>query len=197
MRIVLDTDVVVRALRSPQGASAGLVEAALDDRVILLASNALALEYEAVCQRPEHGRAAGLAPAQVEAFLDGLAHIVEPVRIYYDWRGFLPEACRQGIAIVAKPGECAFRIRAVPLAPLGQQVDELTPFGGKSSGLVAALRQHGRDHVVETQALESSQAGGTPRPIQALTRVTALRKAPFRARRNMGRDPPSRLCKAE
>ena len=92
MRIVLDTDVVVRALRRPNSASAALVEAALDGRVTLLASPALGLEYEAVCLRPEHVKAASLQPLQVEAFLDGLAHIVEPVRIHFAWRGFLPDA---------------------------------------------------------------------------------------------------------
>jgi predicted nucleic acid-binding protein len=57
-----------------------------------VASSALGLEYEAVCTRPEHVRAAGLRPDQVEGFLDGLAHLVQPVRVHYLWRGFLPDA---------------------------------------------------------------------------------------------------------
>jgi predicted nucleic acid-binding protein len=51
MRIVLDTDVVVRALRSPESASAALIKAARQGRVTLLASLANALEYEDVLAR--------------------------------------------------------------------------------------------------------------------------------------------------
>ncbi len=91
MRVILDTDVVVRALRSPSGTAALLLEAAAHGEVTLLASPGLALEYEAICSRPEHGQAGGLGPGQVEVFLDGLAHLVEPVRIHYLWRGFLPD----------------------------------------------------------------------------------------------------------
>ncbi len=58
MRLVLDTDVVVAALRSPRGASAGLLETALNGRVQLPANVALILEYEAVCTRHEHLEAA-------------------------------------------------------------------------------------------------------------------------------------------
>ena len=51
MRCVLDTDVVVAAMRSPKGASAALLLAALDGRIELVANVALVLEYESVCLR--------------------------------------------------------------------------------------------------------------------------------------------------
>jgi predicted nucleic acid-binding protein len=60
MRLVLDTDVLVAAFRSERGASRELLIAALDERLVLLASTALWLEYEAVLTRPLHLRAAGL-----------------------------------------------------------------------------------------------------------------------------------------
>lgn len=44
MRLVLDTDVIVAALRSPTGASAALLEAALEGSITLLANVALILE---------------------------------------------------------------------------------------------------------------------------------------------------------
>ena len=47
MILVLDTDVIVAALRSPQGASAALLLAALEGRVTLLANVPLMIEYEA------------------------------------------------------------------------------------------------------------------------------------------------------
>lgn len=92
MHLVLDTDVVVRAMRSPRSSSARLLAAAADGTVTLLASAPLGLEYEAVCRRPEHIAAAGLRLDQVKVFLDGLSHLTRQVRIHYSWRGFLPDA---------------------------------------------------------------------------------------------------------
>jgi putative PIN family toxin of toxin-antitoxin system len=86
MRLVLDTDVVVAAMRSPTGASAALLVAALDGRVTMLANVALMLEYEAVCSRGVHLEAAGLSAGEVGAFLDAIAALVEPVESHYVWR---------------------------------------------------------------------------------------------------------------
>jgi len=78
--------VIVAASRSPSGASAALVELALAGHPRLLANVALALEYEAVCGRPEHAAAAGLTEADVEAFVDGVLALVEPVFTHFVWR---------------------------------------------------------------------------------------------------------------
>jgi len=86
VRVVLDTDVVVAALRSPTGASAAILRLARDERVTLLANVALALEYEAVCSRPEHAKAAGLTRAEVDVFVDAVIALVEPVESHYLWR---------------------------------------------------------------------------------------------------------------
>ena len=86
MRLVLDTDVVVAAMRSPTGASANLLEAALDGKVTMLANVALMLEYEAVCSRRVHLEAAGLSAGEVGVFLDAIAALVEPVESHYIWR---------------------------------------------------------------------------------------------------------------
>ena len=86
MRIVLDTDVVVAALRSPVGASAQLIRLARLGRVGLAASVSLFIEYESVCTRQPHLEAAGLAPDDVAVFLDALASIIEPVPIHFLWR---------------------------------------------------------------------------------------------------------------
>lgn len=92
MRLVLDTDVVVAAMRSPSGASAALLEAALDEKFVLLANVALMLEYEAVCSRIEHLGAADLSPKTLAVFLNGIAAMVEPVESYYIWRPLLRDA---------------------------------------------------------------------------------------------------------
>lgn len=86
MRLVLDTDVVVAAMRSPTGASAALLVAAIDGAVTPVANVALMLEYEAICSRPEHLSASGLSRRQLAVFLDGIAVLMEPVATHYVWR---------------------------------------------------------------------------------------------------------------
>lgn len=86
MIIVMDTDTVVAALRSPAGASAELLRRARRGEFTMAASVSLFMEYEAVCCRPEHGQAAGLERSEVGIFLDGLARIVTPVEVHFLWR---------------------------------------------------------------------------------------------------------------
>jgi putative PIN family toxin of toxin-antitoxin system len=86
MKIVLDTDVIVAALRSPSGASAELLRRARQEQITLAASVSLFMEYEAVCTRPEHLEASGLSARQLDLFLDGLASIVQPVEVHFLWR---------------------------------------------------------------------------------------------------------------
>jgi putative PIN family toxin of toxin-antitoxin system len=86
MRAVLDTDVVVAAMRSPSGASARLIDLALVGAVRLLANVALVLEYEAVCSRAEHMLVAGFGGKELAIFVDALAALVEPVESHFVWR---------------------------------------------------------------------------------------------------------------
>jgi putative PIN family toxin of toxin-antitoxin system len=83
---VLDTDVMVAALRSDRGASRQLLLAALDRQFELLLSVPLILEYEAVLTRPEHLAACGLSAAEVGRVLDELAAVARPVRLTFRWR---------------------------------------------------------------------------------------------------------------
>jgi putative PIN family toxin of toxin-antitoxin system len=84
--MVLDTDVIIAAMRSPSGASAALLMAARRGEIRMLANVALALEYEATCRRAEHGVAAGLSPAQVGIFIDAVIALAEPVETHFLWR---------------------------------------------------------------------------------------------------------------
>lgn len=86
VRFVLDTDVVVAAMRSPQGASAAILRAARRGRATLLVSVALAMEYEAVCNEAEHGVAAGLSDREVDVFVTAVLALAEPVEIHFLWR---------------------------------------------------------------------------------------------------------------
>ena len=86
MRLILDTNVMVAALRSDRGASRQLLLAALDRRIVMLCSVPLMLEYEAVLTRPEQLEKTGLTAPETNAILDALAGEIEPVRSRFLWR---------------------------------------------------------------------------------------------------------------
>lgn len=86
MNHVLDTNVLVAAVRSPAGASAELLRRVLQQRVPVLCSVPLFLEYEDVLSRPEHLAAAGAQLRDVHNLLDVLAGVAVPVTIQFLWR---------------------------------------------------------------------------------------------------------------
>jgi len=90
-RAVLDSDVLVAAVRSARGASRVILIAALEARYPVLASVPLVLQYESVLTRPEHLEASGISAADVAVLLDAIAVVVEPIRISYLWRPTLPD----------------------------------------------------------------------------------------------------------
>jgi predicted nucleic acid-binding protein len=79
VRCVLDTNVIVAGMRSPRGASAALLNAARRSTLTMLATVALALEYEAICRLPEHRIAAGFSVNDVDVFIDAVLAMIEPV----------------------------------------------------------------------------------------------------------------------
>ena len=86
MRYVLDTNVVVAGLRSPTGASAALIDQALDQTFTLLLSVALVLEYEAVCCNPAQRIMSGLSEAEISNIISALCAVSEPVSPRFLWR---------------------------------------------------------------------------------------------------------------
>jgi putative PIN family toxin of toxin-antitoxin system len=86
VRLVLDTDVIVAALRSATGASAAMLRAIRQGRGTLLLTTALLLEYEATCRLAEHRLASGLSAEEIDRVLDGLLLLAEPVETWFRWR---------------------------------------------------------------------------------------------------------------
>ena len=83
---MLDTDVVVAAMRSPRGASAELLRRIDAGDAVMLLTVALALEYEATCTLAEHRLASGLSEPDAGHYVDGLIGMAEPVRAFFRWR---------------------------------------------------------------------------------------------------------------
>ncbi len=86
LRIVLDTSVVVAALRTRLGAGNAVLRLVATRRVVALVTPPLFLEYEDVLKRPEHQLVHGLAPEAIDEFLAELAALIEPVEVHFQWR---------------------------------------------------------------------------------------------------------------
>ena len=131
MRLVLDTDVIVAAMRSPSGASAALLRAARQGEVILLASVPLALEYEAVCSEAEHQLAAGLNAAQGAIFVDAVVALSEPVKTHFLWRPQLRDPGDEMVLEAAVNGRAdalvTFNVRDFGTAPAHFGIAVLLP----------------------------------------------------------------------
>lgn len=105
MRLVMDTDVLVAAMRIPSGASAPLLVRLLRRRVSMLPSVALALEYEAVCMMAKHRLAAGANEATVRDPLDTVIDVAVPVEVHYQWRPQLNDAGDEMVLETALNGQ--------------------------------------------------------------------------------------------
>ncbi len=102
---VLDTDVIVAAMRSPAGASAALLDAALNKQLIILASVPLFIEYEAKCTDPRHWTEAGLTGDQALGFINGIAALIRPVKPHFLWRPVLRDPNDEMVLEVAINGQ--------------------------------------------------------------------------------------------
>jgi putative PIN family toxin of toxin-antitoxin system len=91
MKLILDTSVMVAALRSPTGASAELLRLARHQRFEVLISVGMILEYEAVLKRAEHLAVAGLTTVDVDEVLDVFCIFAKPIINHFRWRPALTD----------------------------------------------------------------------------------------------------------
>ena len=128
---MLDTNVVVAAMRSPSGASAAILRAARQGRATLLATVALALEYEAICHEAEHRLAAGLSGREVDIFLAALIALAEPIETHFLWRPQLRDSGDEMVLEAAVNGGAdalvTFNVRDFGIAPSLFGVEVLLP----------------------------------------------------------------------
>jgi putative PIN family toxin of toxin-antitoxin system len=88
MRFVLDTSVLVAAMRSSRGASQQLLRQLPMSHAMPALSVALYMEWQAVLMRPEH-RPIGVTDAQMMGFLRYLVSLCHLQDVHYLWRPFL------------------------------------------------------------------------------------------------------------
>jgi len=134
VRYVVDTDVIVAAMRSPGGASAAILRAARNGRVTLLVSVPLGMEYEAVCSELEHRLAAGLSEREVEIFLDAVLAMAEPVKTHFLWRPQLRDPGDEMVLEATVNGRAdalvTFNVRDFGTAPARFGIDLIIPREG-------------------------------------------------------------------
>jgi putative PIN family toxin of toxin-antitoxin system len=103
-RIVIDTNVLVAALRSSLGASYTLLELVGRERFEIAVSAPLVLEYEDVLKRPD--LRVGLSVDEIDAVLDYLCSVGERAEVFYLWRPLLSDPKDDMVLEVAVAGGC-------------------------------------------------------------------------------------------
>jgi hypothetical protein len=89
--VVVDTSVLIAALRSSTVAAAEVVRLTLLQELTILMDYKLACEYRAVALRAEHLVTSGKTREDTELLLDMLEAVAEPVMVIVRHRPFSPE----------------------------------------------------------------------------------------------------------
>jgi putative PIN family toxin of toxin-antitoxin system len=103
MKIVIDTNVLVAALRSRRGASFKLVSALPSDKFAIAISVPLVFEYEDALKRLE---SSAITEQDIGDFIDFLCEIGHHQEIFFLWRPFLPDPSDDHVLEVAVAAGC-------------------------------------------------------------------------------------------
>ncbi len=85
-KLLIVTNILVAATRNRYGPSFALVQIIRLKQATMCCSPALFLEYEDVLKRPSQLASSGLLVSDIDAILNELAGIFEPVTTHYQWR---------------------------------------------------------------------------------------------------------------
>jgi putative PIN family toxin of toxin-antitoxin system len=104
--VVLDTNVLVSALRSQLGASYKLLLLVGGDRFDIAVSVPLVLEYEEVARR--QARRMGLTYDDIDVILDYVCTAADRRHIFFLWRPFLPDPSDDMVLELAVEAGCKY-----------------------------------------------------------------------------------------
>ena len=102
---MLDSNVLVAALRSHRGASFRLLQLLRDKRFEVAVSVPLVLEYEAVLLR--HGTELGITPAEAIGVVNYLCRVAHRQDVHFIWRPALSDPGDEFILELAVAAGCA------------------------------------------------------------------------------------------
>lgn len=138
LRLVLDTNVIVAGFRSPTGASAGLIQQAMERRFQFLVTPTLLLEYEAVIMRGDHLDAAGATMEDCARFLDMIVDHAQPVEVSVRYRPQLADPDDEFVLEAAINGQAdalvTFEVRTFAAAAGRFGIAAVTP--GQAWGII-------------------------------------------------------------
>ncbi len=105
VRVVLDTSVIITALRSSTGAAAEVIKLALRRELAPLMEYKLACEYRDVALRPEQLHVTNKSKAERSVILNALEAVAEPVFVAFRYRPLSPDANDDMVLDVAINGK--------------------------------------------------------------------------------------------
>ncbi|MCQ8183962.1 putative toxin-antitoxin system toxin component, PIN family [Parvularcula sp. BGMRC 0090] len=120
---MLDTNVLVAALRSQRGASAFILKAVEEGKLKPVCTVPLFLEYEAVLRRKEHSSEFGYTQANISMFLTGLAKRIETTEVNFLYRPLLKDTDDDKVVEAALNGGARTIVT--------HNVKDFRPFDGK------------------------------------------------------------------
>ena len=91
LRVIVDSNVLVSAFTSAEGASRQVLRSVLNGEAEALISLPLFAEYEAVLGRPETQQRCPLTATEQTQLLDAFLSRTRLVEVYYRWRPNLPD----------------------------------------------------------------------------------------------------------
>ena len=100
----MDTNILVSAILSPDGAAREVLRRCLNGKVQPLISNALFLEYEDVLSRQHLFATALIESAEREALLDAFLGVCRWINITFLWRPNLPDEADNHLIELAVAG---------------------------------------------------------------------------------------------
>lgn len=106
-RLVLDTNVLVAAIRSRSGAANAVLQLLGAGAFVPLVSVPLSLEYEAVLMRAEHRAVSGASPADLQGLLGYFHSLAEPVVLHFLWRPQLTDPADEMVLETAINGRAS------------------------------------------------------------------------------------------
>ena len=104
--IVIDTCVLISALRSRNGASFKLLSLIDSNKFTFSLSVPLVLEYEAVAKRIS--RNLGLTHSDIEDIIDYLCTVGDHRKVHFLWRPNLKDPCDDFVLELAVESECKY-----------------------------------------------------------------------------------------
>ena len=104
MKVVIDTNILVSALKSRRGASYRLISLLPSKKFSIVISVPLMIEYESVLGR--ENLSSEITQEDISDFIDFLCHIANCQNIFFLWRPFLPDPSDDLVLEAAVAGGC-------------------------------------------------------------------------------------------